>query len=134
MTGTTAAARFSKSMSGAIARRTRSVQCISVRMVVDAVASGERLISPRLQVHVDRCLNCQAEMIRSRVVRRELVSMRSVVHEAPSGVLAGKFDAVRLPAADANTPSAQRWLPAAASAMAIGVAIVASRRLRSSVA
>lgn len=67
-------------------KRAEALKCRTVRSLnADAVESGR--LPATLWDHVSTCLRCQAQVVRSRKLRRELAALASEVDPAPASVL-----------------------------------------------
>ncbi|MDE0289006.1 MAG: hypothetical protein OXJ36_06985 [bacterium] len=119
-------------------RLPRGAACGMTRLVLYGVESGAITIPQSLERHRRACLLCQAATVRQRHVMRGLASLRQEVEPLPYD-MTSVLDQPTIHVADdgsARTPGARRRplvaaVASAASVAAIGLVVVAGRRLRS---
>ena len=114
----------------------RAVICSVARRLLYMSEAKSRLLPGGLARHQASCLVCQAETVRQRNLLRGLADLRDVTHPMP-GDLSNDW---------APSPTASDWvgltprrtgrmsrraIASAASIAAIGVVVVAGRRIRS---
>lgn len=112
----------------------RSARCAVVRTYAPSPITGVAQLGDR---HVRRCLTCQAETARERGLVRSLAELRSTTELAPPSLVRAVDAGIRQSAPSVRRiPRASGWrrprmvAASAASALAIGVAVAATRRLR----
>ncbi len=114
------------------------MRCDKVHGRLAEVASGEVVLGPEEQGHVERCLRCQAELAQHRRVLHTMRALRHQAVEPASGVLGDVLGAL----ADAGERGAVRGvarshravyiggLAAATAAGAAGAIVLAARSRR----
>ena len=120
-----------------IDRLPRGAACGMTRMVLYGVESGALGIPRVLERHRGACLLCQAATVRQRHVIRGLASLRQEFEPLPYDMTSVLDQPVQVTSDDpADTISARHRsvvaaVASAASIAAIGLVVVAGRRLRS---
>ena len=118
-------------------RLPRGAACGVTRLVLYGVESGSLGIPPALERHRGACLLCQAATVRQRKVIRALASLRQEYEPLPYDLSAVLDQPMEVASEDPGDTVIARRRPAvtaiasAASVAAIGLVIVAGRRLRS---
>lgn len=120
-----------------IDRIPRGAACRMTRLTLYGVESGTLGIPPVLERHRDACLLCQAATARQRHVLRGLASLRQEFEPVPYDMTAVLDQPVPVISDDPDAAISSRRRPvlaavaSAASIAAIGLVVVAGRRLRS---
>lgn len=118
-------------------RLPRGAACGMTRMVLYGVESGTLGIPSVLRRHRGACLFCQAATVRQRHVMRGLASLRHEFEPLPSdltSILDQPMEVASEDHADAVSSKRRSVVTAVASAAsiaAIGLVVVAGRRIRS---
>ena len=117
-------------------RLPRGAACGMTRLVLYGVESGNLGIPQALERHRGSCLVCQAATVRQRNVIRGLASLRQEYEPLPYDMTAVLDRTMRIVSDDPGETITARRRPvvtavaSAASIAAIGLVIVAGRRLR----
>ena len=119
-------------------RLPRGAACRMTRLVLYGVESGTITLPQPLERHRSECLLCQAATVRQRQVMRGLASLRQEFEPLPYD-MASVLDQPTIQVTDddpADKPADRRRplvaaIASAASVAAIGLVVVAGRRLRS---
>lgn len=120
-----------------IDRLPRGAVCRMTRLALYGVESGTLAIPPVLERHRDACLLCQAATVRQRHVMRGLASLRQEYEPVPYDMTSVLDQPVQVASDDPADASSPRRRPvvavvaSAASIAAVGLVVVAGRRLRS---
>lgn len=111
------------------------MRCDDLAIDLSAAADGSALLAPEARDHVERCLQCQAELVQYRRLLRAMRTMRTEVLEPAPGLLAdilanvsgaGERRAIRSLLAGHKT-AYLGGLAAAAAAGATGAIVFAAR-------
>lgn len=119
-----------------IDRLPRGAACGMTRLVLYGVESGGIGIPQALERHRGRCLLCQAATVRQRNVIRALASLRPEYEPLPYDLTAVLDQPMQVASDDPSDPITNKGRPvvaavaSAASIAAIGLVVVAGRRLR----
>ena len=120
-----------------VVRLPRGAACGVTRLVLYGVESGSVGIPHVLERHRGSCLLCQAATVRQRQVIRGLASLRQEIEPLPYDMTPVLDQPVQMASDDpeGTIPTKRRSVVAAvasaASIAAIGLVVVAGRRLRS---
>ena len=112
----------------------RRVACVVMQQARYSVEKGTWSMPQALDRHQHGCLTCQADAARHRLVMRGLTEMSGVTEPSPTD-LSAPFEAGPIVAGTVPEWEERRRRTkaaiASASVAAIGIAVVAGRRLRS---
>lgn len=111
------------------------MRCDRVQSRLAEVASGDVLLLPDEQAHVERCLRCQAELVQHRRVRQTMRALRDNGVEPAPGVLRDVLSALADAGENGAVAAVRRshraayvaGVAAVTAAGAVGAALLASR-------
>lgn len=117
-----------------LSRTSRNATCGMARRFLYGLESGAINPPTLLERHRKACLNCQAAAVRQRRLMRELASLRHQLEPLPHDMAAGLEPSWKVvlpePERRAWAKPAGKAVASVAGAAAIGIFVLANRRMR----